>query len=833
MAIGYCNVHTHSRKAGHSVAAALAYRFGTKLTDCRTQEIHDYRKRETREDIAATGIETSRPTPLAESAQAFATATETAERRCDSRLCRDVVVALPDELPEPARIALAQDFAIGLAKRYRTVTAWAVHRPGERGDDRNHHAHVLMPTRALDKKGNLGAKLERLDNPRYSGGELARIRNLWASHANRALKNAGLDEQISIGRRLDQAAIKSVPGSALALEQKAALAAETQSYLDALGLEDQPPTDEQKATARALAKADLAHVATRELIIHANFQGVTNAGTATAAQVIERTVRAVREGTRNTPIYAPKARSRMSRWREAQERAKKAKGAERPGSRPDHEAEAQPTVPKGAATPQRPARQRRRRIRTAPEPAVVAQLGDLHPAPQESEAIIFGSLALVRPDPEAPATAPEPEAAPPPPRKRRRRARPATHAALVPAAQPRPGPEPRAPNIGARIRREPTRLLTELTPAVVAQLGDFVIHRVAGARTPPIPDLRKLRFDQGAEEVALAAVRPHVRPFCVRRGSPPATVARGSEQWAEHARHHHPSILSDIVRDLLELFGMGAAKPTLAPPRTVPTAPRPVREADPNLQRLDQLEAAIRTRKQRRAALAALVDLAQDLCEDPPLSDLMSDWGAPRPPPRPEDMERTMDPRPGPARVQAFADGDGRPPTPPTLQDADDKERAVIAYGDRLRLAIDEGAVVRGEDLIIEQAGLPVPIRDDPKDKDQLRRKREWIKPMKDVLAQHVEPFHAPSPRDIDSAIARWRAHWRTHGPNMARRILDVVWSPEQREGRRLEIDAKLVRDAAAPAEDVRRRQQPPTVVPTPAPTRSTWPPDRGGGLGA
>ena len=446
MAIGYCNVHTHSRKAGHSVAAALAYRFGTKLTDCRTQEIHDYRKRETREDIAATGIETSRPTPLAESAQAFATATETAERRCDSRLCRDVVVALPDELPEPARIALAQDFAIGLAKRYRTVTAWAVHRPGERGDDRNHHAHVLMPTRALDKKGNLGAKLERLDNPRYSGGELARIRNLWASHANRALKNAGLDEQISIGRRLDQAAIKSVPGSALALEQKAVLAAETQSYLDALGLEDQPPTDEQKATARALAKADLAHVATRELIIHANFQGVTNAGTATAAQVIERTVRAVREGTRNTPIYAPKARSRMSRWREAQERAKKAKGAERPGSRPDHEAEAQPTVPKGAATPQRPARQRRRRVRTAPEPAVVAQLGDLHPAPQESEAIIFGSLALVRPDPEAPATAPEPEAAPPPPpRKRRRRARPATHAALVPAAQPRPGPESSCP----------------------------------------------------------------------------------------------------------------------------------------------------------------------------------------------------------------------------------------------------------------------------------------------------------------------------------------------------------------------------------------------------
>ena len=943
MTIGYCNVHLHSRKAGHSVAAALAYRAGIKLRDSRTGEIHDYHRRESREDIAKHGIETSRPTALtagAEPLQTLANAMESAERRCDSRLCRDIVIALPCELDEAARIELTRSFAAKVSAKYKTIIAWSVHRPGERGDDRNHHAHLVMPTRELDKNGELGAKLAKLDNPRHSGDEIAGIRNLWCDTANNALAAAKLDNRMSIGRRLDRDAIATIPGSALALEQRAAVDARTESYIETVNLNpgSQQPTEQQQARARTLAKTDLANVAARDLVIHDSFQGVTEAGTAAASQVTGAVVAAVREGTTDTPIYAPRARSRMSRWREAQERAKKAKGAERPGSRPDHEAEAQPTVPKGAATPQRPARQRRRRIRTAPEPAVVAQLGDLHPAPQESEAIIFGSLALVRPDPEAPATAPEPEAAPPPPpRKRRRRARPATHAALVPAAQPRPGPEPRAPNIGARIRREPTRLLTELTPAVVAQLGDlhpapqeseaiifgslalvrpdpeapatapepeaappppprkrrrrarpathaalvpaaqprpgpesrvpnigarirreptrllteltpavvaqlgdFVIHRVAGARTPPIPDLRKLRFDQGAEEVALAAVRPHVRPFCVRRGSPPATVARGSEQWAEHARHHHPSILSDIVRDLLELFGMGAAKPTLAPPRTVPTAPRPVREADPNLQRLDQLEAAIRTRKQRRAALAALVDLAQDLCEDPPLSDLMSDWGAPRPPPRPEDMERTMDPRPGPARVQAFADGDGRPPTPPTLQDADEAaddkvKRAVIAYGDRLRLAIDEGAVMRGEDLIIEQAGLPVPIRDDPKDKDQLRREREWIKPMKDVLAQHVEPFHAPSPRDIDSAIARWRAHWRTHGPNIARRILDVVWSPEQREGRRLEIDAKLVRDAAAPAEDVRRRQQPPTVVPAPAPapTRSTWPPDRGGGLGA
>ena len=124
MAISFIQVDTHSRAKGHSVAAALAYRAGLALRDCRTAELHDYRPRETREEIDASGIVSPRPTSVGADWQTLADAIEGAERRRDSRILRDIKIAIPHELDAKQRKDLAEDLATEIARHLDTVAAF-------------------------------------------------------------------------------------------------------------------------------------------------------------------------------------------------------------------------------------------------------------------------------------------------------------------------------------------------------------------------------------------------------------------------------------------------------------------------------------------------------------------------------------------------------------------------------------------------------------------------------------------------------------------------------------------------------------------------------------
>ena len=217
MAIGWGDLVTHLRSSGHSAAAALAYRCGLRLVDSRTGTVHDYRDRATREDIAETGIERVRETPLASDVQVLADAIERAERRNDARILRDWKIALPCELSELERNELAREIARGIAQRYDTVIAWAVHRPGPDGDERNHHGHLVIPTRSLGERvGEFGAKLRALDNPRTSGDEVAALRNAYADLTNRALRRAGHTTQIDVGQITEGIRVESASHTMIA-----------------------------------------------------------------------------------------------------------------------------------------------------------------------------------------------------------------------------------------------------------------------------------------------------------------------------------------------------------------------------------------------------------------------------------------------------------------------------------------------------------------------------------------------------------------------------------------------------------------------------------------
>ena len=191
------------------MVAASAYRSGEKLTNEQDKREHDYRKR-------AHDIEFKRvlvPTDGALSELKRSTlwnAAEAAEKRKDARTGREFVLALPHELNQEQRAQLAEDFARELVKRYKVAADVCIHKPAKQGDERNHHAHILITTRSVSvsKDGSptlvLGDKtaLEWSDRKRQEKGlskgadEMKELREKWAELANKALERAGKTERI-------------------------------------------------------------------------------------------------------------------------------------------------------------------------------------------------------------------------------------------------------------------------------------------------------------------------------------------------------------------------------------------------------------------------------------------------------------------------------------------------------------------------------------------------------------------------------------------------------------------------------------------------------------
>lgn len=201
MAIFHCQTKPLSRAGGRSAVAAAAYRAGVELTDERTGVVHDFTRR--------TGVESSEivlPSSAPEWAQdrgALWNAAEAAEIRKDARTAREWVVALPAEIGERERRALALEFAGKLSERYGVAVDVAIHAPGRKGDDRNHHAHLLTTTREIGQDGfGEKAHIELSDKARKARGlaparkEIEAVRAEWAGLANSHLEHAGRSERI-------------------------------------------------------------------------------------------------------------------------------------------------------------------------------------------------------------------------------------------------------------------------------------------------------------------------------------------------------------------------------------------------------------------------------------------------------------------------------------------------------------------------------------------------------------------------------------------------------------------------------------------------------------
>ncbi|MGJ8556989.1 MAG: MobA/MobL family protein [Sulfitobacter geojensis] len=154
---------------------------------------------------------------------------EAAETRKNSRVAREIRVALPAELPLDEMRRLIHGFSCNLKDRYGVVAQYAIHAPKfhdkEDGTDvarkyregilnldeylhimsdpmrtnLNFHAHILVSTREKDEvHGGFGAKVRCLDNIKTGPEEIQTMRAEWETRTNAALGRIGSEARVDL-----------------------------------------------------------------------------------------------------------------------------------------------------------------------------------------------------------------------------------------------------------------------------------------------------------------------------------------------------------------------------------------------------------------------------------------------------------------------------------------------------------------------------------------------------------------------------------------------------------------------------------------------------------
>ncbi len=189
MAIYHLRATMISRSQGRSSTAASAYRSAERITDVRTGLVFDY---ERRGGVDYTEILAPESAPeWVQDRSALWNAVEACETRKNSQVAREVRLALPCELSHEQRVELVRGFCQRAFVNAGMVADIALHAPGREGDERNHHAHIMLTTREIGPDGFTVKNrdwnaVERLEGWRES----------WAQNLNAALERYGVGELV-------------------------------------------------------------------------------------------------------------------------------------------------------------------------------------------------------------------------------------------------------------------------------------------------------------------------------------------------------------------------------------------------------------------------------------------------------------------------------------------------------------------------------------------------------------------------------------------------------------------------------------------------------------
>ncbi len=185
MAIYHLHAAPVQRSRGHSAVAAAAYRAGEQLHDRQEGLTHDYSRK--RGIVQSEILAPDHAPAWVKDREELWNRAERAEKRRDGQPAREVRVALPSELTDEQRAELVFQFCRDAFVKQGMIADVSIHRPDRHGDERNHHAHILLTMRELDG-GEFAARKQRDWNQEET---LQSWRELWAQSQNRALEEAG------------------------------------------------------------------------------------------------------------------------------------------------------------------------------------------------------------------------------------------------------------------------------------------------------------------------------------------------------------------------------------------------------------------------------------------------------------------------------------------------------------------------------------------------------------------------------------------------------------------------------------------------------------------
>lgn len=178
-----------SRSQGRSATAAIAYRVAERIEDRRTGLTFDYAARGGVDHTEILAPDHA-PDWVRDRSELW-NRVEESETRKNSQVAREVRVALPAELTHAQRLELVREFVRSQFVDRGMVADIALHAPGREGDERNHHAHILLTTREIDAEGFT------TKNRDWNAVEvLEGWREAWARDSNAALERAGIEDRV-------------------------------------------------------------------------------------------------------------------------------------------------------------------------------------------------------------------------------------------------------------------------------------------------------------------------------------------------------------------------------------------------------------------------------------------------------------------------------------------------------------------------------------------------------------------------------------------------------------------------------------------------------------
>lgn len=209
MAIYSFNSSIVQRSKGQSSLAHSAYIARATLENKETGEVHDFTKAE---GLLFSGIFAPANAPdWAHDREKLWSEVEKKESRANAQTGRKIRIGLPNELTDEQRRQLVTDFVRENFMRKGMVADVNIHAPDQGGDERNHHAHILLTMRGFDENGQWSEyKNGGKGEPWNKKAQLETWRENWEKVANRYLERFGHEARID-HRTLEAQGIERKP----------------------------------------------------------------------------------------------------------------------------------------------------------------------------------------------------------------------------------------------------------------------------------------------------------------------------------------------------------------------------------------------------------------------------------------------------------------------------------------------------------------------------------------------------------------------------------------------------------------------------------------------